>query len=89
MKLSSNRELYDYLILLAGELENRGAHELAEGVRTASKTAPSIPTTEFLGESRIALRRVDQEGSQVLKEAERADLRDVLKQLNAAFDRRC
>jgi hypothetical protein len=45
-------------------------------------------STEFLGQSRIALRRVLEQGKDVLTEQERNDLMDVLKQLNAAFDKR-
>ncbi|MGO8796658.1 MAG: hypothetical protein ACLQLC_17685 [Candidatus Sulfotelmatobacter sp.] len=88
MKLSSNRELYEYLLLLASQLERRGAEVLSKDVNAAARTANAFPATEFLGESRIALRRVLTEESGILSQVERADLLDVLKQLDAAFDRR-
>ena len=43
--------------------------------------------TEFLRESRIALRRVMKKKGAALTLKERADLADVLKQLDEAFDR--
>jgi hypothetical protein len=47
-----------------------------------------IPATEFLGESRIALRRVLAEENGILSPIERADRQDVLRQLDAALDGR-
>jgi hypothetical protein len=55
--LSSNRDLYDYLLSVIAILNQRGAMELSEIVRIASVQAGAI-STEFLGESRIALRQV-------------------------------
>ena len=45
-------------------------------------------STEFLGESRIALRRVLKEEDGVLTLQEREDLLDVLRQLDSALDNR-
>jgi hypothetical protein len=88
MKLSSNKDLYDYLVLLAVKLREAGAGQLAESVLAASRTSSSFPATEFLGESRIALRRVSEMDVCSLTNAERVDLLDVLDQLNIALDRR-
>ncbi len=87
MKLSSNRELYEYLLLLASQLNDRGAGALSKDVARAARTVSAFPATEFLGESRIALRRVLAENV-ALSEIERADLQDVLGQLDAALDGR-
>jgi len=87
MKLSSNRELYEYLVLLASQLEGR-SEALSRNVAAAARKANTIPATEFLGESRIALRRVLAEQNGILNQIERGDLEDVLRQLDAAFDRR-
>jgi hypothetical protein len=86
--LSSNRELYEYLLSLAAELKKRRADELSEAVAFASRHAAGNMSTEFLGEARIALRRVLKEEDGALTAQERADLADVLKQLDEAFDRR-
>jgi hypothetical protein len=85
--LSNNRDLYEYLLFLASVLEQRGATALSEIVQFASRLASTFPATEFLGESRIALRRVLGEENGILNDQERTDLCDVLKQLDSAFNR--
>jgi hypothetical protein len=87
MRLENNRQLYEYLATIGGKLNARGAVELSRVVLAASRTAAGIPVTEFLGESRIALRRVEKEES-VLTESEHLELLDVLRQLDEAFSRR-
>jgi hypothetical protein len=85
--LNSNRDLYDYLLLLASLLEQQGLHALSEAVMFASAQAAGL-STEFLGESRIALRRVRDEGADALGGDDRNDLLDVLRQLDEALDSR-
>jgi hypothetical protein len=87
MRLENNRQLYDYLAAIGATLDTRGAVELSRIVLAASRTATGIPVTEFLGESRIALRRVENEQN-LLTESERLELLDVLRQLDEAFSRR-
>jgi hypothetical protein len=82
---SSNRELYDYLLSLSSELKQRGAAPLSEAVEFAMAQASSS-STEFIGESRIALRRVLREEHGVLSDSQLADLSDAIKQLDAAID---
>ena len=86
--LAGNRESYDYLLALASVLKQRGAVSLSEAVAFASRHVASMFSTEFLGESRIALRRVAAEENGVLTPEERSDLLDVLKQLDQALDKR-
>ena len=85
--LRDNRELYDYLCSLSKELKQRGADTLVTVVARAVGNAGCI-STEFLGESLIALRQVLKDGHNVLNEEERADLSDVLRQLDHALDSR-
>ena len=85
--LSNNQELYDYLLLLSSQLKQRDLQELSEVVLFASRQASGM-STEFLGESRIALRQVLQKGAKVLTEQERECIKDVLKQLDTALDKR-
>ena len=87
-RLSNNRDLYEYLVFLAAELKIRKLEELSEAVSFASRHAASNISTEFLGESRIALNRVMDEENGVLTAQERADLSCVVKQLNDAFNGR-
>ena len=87
MRLDNNRQLYDYLMAIGAKLNARGAVELSRVVLAASRTAAGIPITEFLGESRIALRRVENEQT-ALTEDERLELLDVVRQLDEAFKRR-
>ncbi len=84
--LSGNRDLYDYLLCLASELKQRGSTALSEAVAFAAAQASSL-STEFLGESRIALRRVSKEENGVLTKPERADLLDVLRQRDEVLPR--
>jgi hypothetical protein len=87
MKLQSNRDLYQYLLVLSEQLKSRGSEELSAMVVSATRLAGDIPITEFLGESRIALRRVKKEAGSLLNEEERLELKEVLKQLDASFRR--
>jgi hypothetical protein len=86
-RLESNAELYRYLLVLASQLRSQGATDLATLVESASRQASGM-STEFLGESRIALRRVLETKQGILTEAERKDLSDVLRQLDDALDHR-
>ena len=86
-QLSNNKELYDYLVDLSATLRKRGAESLASIVYAASRHAVGL-STEFLGESRIALRKVSDSDQSVLSETERAEITDVLNQLSSALDRR-
>ena len=87
-QLSTNRELYEYLLFLATELKKRKLDKLSKAVTLASHHAASNISTEFLGESRITLRRVFNEEGGVLTVQERADLSDVLTQLDEVFEKR-
>ena len=84
---TNNQQLFDYLLGLSSELKKRGLLELNEVVVFASRHASGM-STEFLGESRIALKRVLQQGKDALTEQERNDLSDVLRQLDMALDKR-
>jgi hypothetical protein len=84
MRLRNNQHLYDYLVSISTILNSRGAVELSQEVLAASRVVATIPVTEFLGESRIALRRV-QNVQTVLTDEECSDLRDVIRQLDEAF----
>jgi hypothetical protein len=87
MRLDNNRQLYDYLVAIGAKLNSRGAVDLSRAVLTASRKVATIPDTEFLGESRIALRRVANEQT-VLTEDERLELLDIVGRLDEAFSRR-
>jgi uncharacterized protein related to proFAR isomerase len=86
-RLENNAELYRYLLLLVSQLRDRGASDLATLVESANRQASGM-STEFLGESRIALRQLLVKEKDILTEAERKDILDILKQLDEALDRR-
>jgi len=86
MPLENNQQLYDYLAAIGAKLNARGAVQLSRVVLAASQTVATIPDAEFLGESRIALRRVENEQS-VLTEDERLELLAIVRQLDEAFRR--
>ena len=85
--LADNRELYKYLLELSAQLKERGSEELSEAVAFAARHAVGM-STEFLGESRIALRRVSAQAGDALTDEARVKLTGVLRQLDQAFDRR-
>jgi len=87
VRLRDNQQLYDYLVAISTKLNNRGAVELSQDVLAASRVVATVPITEFLGESRIALRRVENKQT-VLTDEECSELRDVIRQLDEAFARR-
>jgi hypothetical protein len=87
VRLADNKQLYEYLLFLSAELKSRGSNEMSELLTDASHHVAGM-STEFLGESRIALRRVSREAGSRLTEREHSDLVDVLTQLNAALDQR-
>ena len=87
-RLASNAELYEYLTALFKILEERGSKKLAEVVFHASQTASGNMIAEFLGESRIALRRVVKGGRRVLTKEECDTAKDVLLQLEDVFEKR-
>jgi hypothetical protein len=84
---ANNKELYEYLVHLASELGRRGSPALSALVTSASRHLVDM-STEFLGESRIALQKVSQGEKGILTADERADLMDVLRQLDTALDKR-
>jgi len=86
-QLKSNSELYQYLVRLISRLRTRGAAELADSVEFASRQASGI-STEFLGESRIALRKLLEKEHGILTETERKEASEILRQLDAALDGR-
>jgi hypothetical protein len=87
MRLENNQQLYDYLVSIGAKLNTRGEAELGRVVMAASRHAATVPSTEFLGESRIALRRVKNEQT-VLTGDEQSGLKDIMRQLDDALDRR-
>jgi hypothetical protein len=87
VRLSSNVQLYEYLVRLGNELRDCGCVDLADAAISASRHASGM-STEFLGESRIALRRISIGGQESMTQQTRVDLADVLQQLDAALDKR-
>ncbi len=87
MRLENDKQLYDYLASIGAKLNTRGAAGLGAVVMAASRHVAAVPSAEFLGESRIALLRVENEQT-VLSEDERSELVDIMRQLDEAFSRR-
>jgi len=84
--LTSNTDLYDYLLSLADLLEGRGSLKLAASLRLAARQTTSL-STEFLGESRIALKAVIDSDNGLLRFAERDELLGILSQVEIALRR--
>ncbi len=86
--LADEGELYKYMRSLSSVLRSRNASSLSETVARAAATAAGNMSTEFLGESRIALKRVASLGITFLSVDELKRVNDVIEQINDAFDRR-
>ena len=86
-KPRNNRELQDYLVQLGNDLAARGLVDLGGKVCKVAQV-PYTVGTEFLGESRIVLRRVAADADTVLSAEERAAVADVLAELDRVLDRR-
>ncbi|HEX2836906.1 MAG TPA: hypothetical protein VHN77_02135 [Phycisphaerales bacterium] len=85
--MSSNRDLYEYISSFSSVLKLRGLKEMSDILDVAIGHASSS-STEFLGESRIALRRILNEENGALTGEERAAMVTVLEQIDKAFNRR-
>jgi hypothetical protein len=86
-QIQDNSELYSYLRGLETKFRIAGSTGLADTLALASRHAGGM-STEFLGESRIALRKISDPARALLSEGELSDLRSVLDQLDIALDRR-
>ena len=84
--LASNSDVYNYLSSLAKLLEGTSAAPLAAHLYTARDQAAGL-STEFLGESLIALRKVLTAENGVLKSSEREELERVVIQVEFAIKR--
>jgi hypothetical protein len=84
--LANNQELYNYLLGLSGILMERGSTVLANSVRGAARQASGM-STEFLGESRIALEHALSAEAGALNSQERKQLIDVISQLDKTLSR--
>jgi hypothetical protein len=84
---SSNADLYSFLERLQKTLADRGSNDLAEVVDRALRFATGM-STEFLGESRIALRTVSQAKNNTLDQSERELLVEAISELDAVFNKR-
>jgi hypothetical protein len=83
-------ELYDYLVTLSSVLQARGASDLAKEAERASRFAVGLKigqSTEFVGESKIALRRIRTDGNNILNDKEQQEIDDILRQLTSSLNR--
>lgn len=83
--LSSNNDLYTYLCSLAQLLSQRGGEVLASRVLNAARQSTSL-STEFLGESRLALNEVAATRGQFLEAHELDELLGVVVQVSRALN---
>ena len=86
IKLENNEALQEYLVSLAKRLEATSAAPLASYLHFAARQAPGL-STEFLGESLIALKKVLDGEAGVLASSEREDLLNVISQVAFAVRR--
>jgi hypothetical protein len=83
-RLEDSRDLYDYLLELAGELHLRGRPDLEQRLTWASGFATGSPS-EFLHEAQEALKQVRSNGRSELKKTEFAQVNHVIRQIEVAF----
>jgi hypothetical protein len=83
--VQSYEELFDYLVLLSRVLNAEGEAELAREVSFASEFASGSFPTEFMGEARIALRKVRATCARALTREQLADLDSTIEWIDAGF----
>ena len=81
--LSNNTDLYNYLIVLANKLKRLGADNLSQLVVRATRAAGQ--STEFLGESKLSLQQVLQDGNKILTSEEYKEMQIILAEINNAL----
>jgi hypothetical protein len=84
--LSSNAELHGYLLQTAEHLTKLGLNGAADKVRRAAAQGAGL-STEFLGESRLALADALRAADANLQASERSQLVAVIAQLDKALQR--
>jgi hypothetical protein len=84
MILSSNADLYEFLLLLANLMETQSHHQSAGKLGFAANQASGL-STEFLGEELLALKQTSEEIGDKMEEQQRNDLADAIRQLESAF----
>ncbi|MGH8509908.1 MAG: hypothetical protein ACREU8_00505 [Gammaproteobacteria bacterium] len=84
MQLQSNKDLLEFLLRFATELEAGGETELAKDLLFASRFA-SGSASEFLHEAHQILARIDGSRPSVLTTEQSNDLKAVIIQINEAF----
>lgn len=84
---SNNTQLSQHLQFLTKTLEERHAKELSEAVAHVGRMSP-VMSTEFLGESRIALTQLLRKERGILTDQERDEVQEVLSEIDGVFDRK-
>ncbi len=84
MQLQSNKDLLEFLLRLAAELEARGETQFAKDVMIASRFA-SGSASEFLHEAHQILTRIDGSRPSVLTTEQSNDVKAVITQIYEAF----
>jgi hypothetical protein len=82
--LKTDVELYTYLVQLATNLRGRGAARPARLLEEARAYA-AASSIEFLGESRIALQQLLTQHRELLVDAERREIEEVVAQIERSF----
>lgn len=83
VRLASNADLYKYLSVLHDKLHERGAQIEAAIVAQAMRIAGGM-STEFLGESILALRTVASKEPSVLSPDEISEIMNVIRRIEVA-----
>jgi hypothetical protein len=86
-RISSHHDLHEYMTSLSAALKERGLRDMSDTIDFAVAQA-SMVTTEFPGESRIALRHILKVENGTLTGEERVTMADVLRQIDEWFDSR-
>lgn len=84
MQFQSNRDLLEFLLRLAAELEARGETQLAQDVMIASRFA-SGSASEFLHKAHHILTRIDGSRPSVLTTEQSNYVKAAIAQINEAF----
>jgi hypothetical protein len=88
MKVSTNSEVYDWLVLLASRLEALGLRALSKDVAMAVRTVNNVPITEFPANPESHSDAFLGKKMDYWATPDRTEVQNVLRQLDEAFDER-
>jgi hypothetical protein len=82
--ISTNEDLYKYLIHLSHTLDSKGRQDIADEIRFASRFITGSPS-EFLHESQVVLKKLLDTSISLLQNEQKEEVKRVIEQIDVSF----